>query len=275
MSSNEITFWLRQALTQNGFDPKEVDNLSSHSCKTTILSWAAKRGLDKSVRKVLGYHVQPDDVSPLTYGRDNLSAPLYQAIAMMNEITKGTSSPDSSRSARFPKGVRVSASATASSLSSVATETSTSTEPCDDLLTVPLVVPESSVLPPVPALKSVNAEGLDSGSHSSVSDEAAEDPPSTDDSEAENELVTECVSSRFDVKSAAGDLSAIPWRHLATKRYHLPKADELGKLGCGRMISYQYEQVTVVPLFLFPRCEVCFGNALHTYVTPSSSSGQN
>ena len=71
---------------QNGFDPREVDNLSSHSCKTTILSWAAKKGLDKSVRKILGYNVQLDDVSPLTYGRDNLSAPLYQAIAMMKEI---------------------------------------------------------------------------------------------------------------------------------------------------------------------------------------------
>ena len=131
--------------------------------------------------------------------------------------------------------------------------------------------------PPVPALGGRVSQRRSAGlsSHSSVSDEAAEDPPSTDDSEAENELVTECVSSRFDVKSAAGDLSAIPWRHLATKKYHLPKADELGKLGCGRMISYQYEQVTVVPSFLFPRCEVCFGNALHTYVTPSSSSGQN
>jgi hypothetical protein len=86
MSSNEITFWLRRALMQNGFDPREVDNLSSHSCKTTILSWAAKKGLDKSVRKILGYNVQLDDVSPLTYGRDNLSAPLYQAIAMMKEI---------------------------------------------------------------------------------------------------------------------------------------------------------------------------------------------
>ena len=86
MSSNEITFWLRQALMQNGFDPREVDNLSSHSCKTTILSWAAKRGLDKSVRKILSYNVQLDDVSPLTYGRDNLSAPLYQAIAMTKEI---------------------------------------------------------------------------------------------------------------------------------------------------------------------------------------------
>jgi hypothetical protein len=124
--------------------------------------------------------------------------------------------------------------------------------------------------PPVPALGGRVSQRRSAGlsSHSSVSDEATEDPPSTDDSEAEN-------FSCFNVKSAAGDLSAIPWRHLATKKYHLPKADELGRLGCGKMISYQYEQVTVVPSFLFPRCEVCFGNALHTYVTPSSSSGQS
>ena len=67
-------------------DPREADNLSSHSCKTTILYWAAKRGLDKSVRKILSCNVQLDDVSPLTYSRDNLSAPLYQAIAMTKEI---------------------------------------------------------------------------------------------------------------------------------------------------------------------------------------------
>ena len=277
MSSNEITFWLRQALIQNGFDPREVDSLSSHSCKTTILSWAAKRGLGKSVRKILGYHVQPDDVSPLTYGRDNLSAPLYQAIAMMKEIAEGKFSPDSSRSARFPKGVKVSAGAAAGSTSQASTETLTNAEPSEDSASIQITVIEPSVLPPSPVSKgkSASAEVLESSSHSSVSDEAAEDPTSTEDSDVENELVTESVSLRFDIKSAAGDLTAVPWRHLSTKKYHLPKADELGKLGCGKMINFQYEQVTEVPAFLFPRCEVCFGNALHNYVTPSSSSHQS
>ncbi len=46
----------------------------------------SREGPGKPVRKILGYNVQLDDVSPLTYGRDNLSAPLYQAIAMMEEI---------------------------------------------------------------------------------------------------------------------------------------------------------------------------------------------
>ncbi len=104
---------------------------------------------------------------------------------------------------------------------------------------------EPSVLLPAPVLKgkSANAEVLESSCHSSVSDEAAEDPTSTE--------------------------------HLSTKNYYLPKADELGKLGCGKMINFQYEQVTEVPAFLFPRCEVCFSSALHNYVTPSSSSHQS
>ena len=185
--------WQKKTVIQNGFDPREVDSLSSHSCKTTILSWAAKRGLDKSVRKILGYHVQPDDVSPLTYGRDNLSAPLYQAIAMMKEIAEGKFSPDSSRSARFPKGVKVSAGVAASSTSLASTETLTNAEPSEDSASIPIVVIERSVLPPSPVSKgkSASAELLESSSHSSVSDEAAEDPTSTEDSDVENELVTE------------------------------------------------------------------------------------
>ena len=145
----------------------------------------------------------------------------------------------------------------------------TNAEPSEDLASIPIAVIEPSVL--TPSLlkgKSASAEVLESSSHSSVSDEAAEDP------NVENELVTESFSLRFDDK-CAGDLTAVPWRHLSTKKYHLPKADELGKLGCGKMINFQYEQVTEVPAFLFPRCEVCFGNALHNYVTPSSSSHQS
>ena len=56
---------------------------------------------------------------------------------------------------------------------------------------------------------------------------------------------------RFHGKCAARDLTAVPWRHLSTKKYHLPKVDELGRLRCGKMIIFQYEQVTEVPAFLF------------------------
>jgi len=152
----------------------------------------------------------------------------------------------------------------------------TNAEPSEDLASIPIAAIEPSVLLPAPVLKgkSASAEVLESSCHSSVSDEAAEDPTSTEDSDVENELVTESVSLRFDDKCAR-DLTAVPWRHLSTKKYHLPKADELGKLGCGKMINFQYKQVTEVPAFLFPRCEVCFSNALHNYVTPSSSSHQS
>ena len=104
---------------------------------------------------------------------------------MMKEIAEGKFSPDSSRSARFPKGVKVSAGAAAGSTSQASTETLTNAEPSEDLASIPIAAIEPSVLLPAPVLKgkSASAEVLESSCHSSVSDEAAEDP------NVENELV--------------------------------------------------------------------------------------
>ena len=53
VTSEELSAWLRSVLERGGFD---VSSISSHSLKHTTLSWAAKWGMDKYIRTLLGHH---------------------------------------------------------------------------------------------------------------------------------------------------------------------------------------------------------------------------
>ncbi|CAE8676576.1 unnamed protein product [Polarella glacialis] len=75
ISSSKVTERMRLFFKDKGCDAEDLAGLSSHSCKSTCLSWAAKIGLDKETRELLGNSVENSDVSALTYGRDNLAAP--------------------------------------------------------------------------------------------------------------------------------------------------------------------------------------------------------
>eukprot|EP00971_Amphidinium_carterae_P180735 3584902-Amphidinium_carterae.1 len=54
----EASVWLRELLR-----PSSVDALSTHSCRATVLSWAAKYGLRPSHRRLLAYHATAGDKS--------------------------------------------------------------------------------------------------------------------------------------------------------------------------------------------------------------------
>ncbi len=49
-----VTLWLREILIQAGFLVSDVAKLTSHSLKATLLSWVAKAGCSRQIRRALG-----------------------------------------------------------------------------------------------------------------------------------------------------------------------------------------------------------------------------
>ena len=90
--------WLRSLLK---VESSARDRLATHSCKATMLSMAAKFGLDHGTGRLLGYHSEGRDRSMLTYSRDAISAPLRKMVAMIKAVKDGKFFPDSTRSGYF------------------------------------------------------------------------------------------------------------------------------------------------------------------------------
>ena len=98
MDATEVTHLLRRTLVDAGFARQVVERLTSHSCKATGLSWAAKAGLATTVRRPLGGHTKPSEVTPRAYSRDELAAPLRALLRVYADIRAGILLPDSTRS---------------------------------------------------------------------------------------------------------------------------------------------------------------------------------
>ncbi|CAK8988154.1 unnamed protein product [Durusdinium trenchii] len=79
----------------------EVPHYTSHSLKTTLLSCAAKFGLDLASRRILGYHLAPGAKTAETYARDCMAAPLRQLLGVLEAIRAGSFQPDVTRSGMF------------------------------------------------------------------------------------------------------------------------------------------------------------------------------
>ena len=99
ISSDEMGKWVRMLLDRNGID-LAGRRISSHSCKSTLLSYMAKFGCDISTREILGGHVSHLK-SVLTYSRDALAGPLRELEKVLQSIRTQCFCPDASRSGRF------------------------------------------------------------------------------------------------------------------------------------------------------------------------------
>ena len=77
LSSHEATVWMRELLAPApGGVRHQPDNLGTHSCKVTLLAWAAKAGLPLEHRKLLGYHTSSADETALLYSQHAMAEPL-------------------------------------------------------------------------------------------------------------------------------------------------------------------------------------------------------
>ena len=99
----EFASAVRDMLVRRGVLATELDNIGAHSLKSTMLSWAAKFGLEKGTRRSLGYHAEPGDKSVETYSRDALAGPLRELDRLLEAVRRGSFEPDSTRSGYFVK----------------------------------------------------------------------------------------------------------------------------------------------------------------------------
>ena len=102
MTSQESSRALRQLLEEceplAGVDQEEI---SSHSLKATCLSWCAKYGLTPSTRSMLGRHASSVTETFAIYSRDLAVAPAAELQRVVDDICKGSFSPDGPRSSFF------------------------------------------------------------------------------------------------------------------------------------------------------------------------------
>jgi len=97
MSASEATIWLRDFLHGSaGFEPNMV---GSHSCKTTLLTWAGrsiKVTFSASERRLLGHHLDPNMKSVLCYSRESYTTLYAKVLGMFRLIRSGEFCPDQS-----------------------------------------------------------------------------------------------------------------------------------------------------------------------------------
>ena len=100
MTSGEGSLWLRECLESQGIDVLDNPKLpTTHSCKTTLLSWMAKAGsFSISERQVMGHHLDRPSTSALTYGRQNFIPILVRIAALLKRIKEGNFIPDAKAS---------------------------------------------------------------------------------------------------------------------------------------------------------------------------------
>ena len=96
MSSSEATCFLREYLAQR-FPGENLANYSSHSCKSTLLTWAGRSTtvvFTMPERRILGHHLDPNSKSVLTYSRESYTSLYAKVLLMYIKIRSGEFKPD-------------------------------------------------------------------------------------------------------------------------------------------------------------------------------------
>ena len=97
LSNKEVAKLFRTILSDNGAE--NLDELTPHGCRATILAQLAKFGASESDREILGHHVGRTKRSSLAiYSGDLQAGPLRRMETMMHNIRKGSYIPDTSKS---------------------------------------------------------------------------------------------------------------------------------------------------------------------------------
>ena len=96
VTTGVATTWLRDLLSESACLPQEVSAVSTHSLKTTLLTWAARYGMTVDDRRLMGHHLDPHVRSVATYNRDLLVNIHVKIAVMLKDMRKGTFDPEAS-----------------------------------------------------------------------------------------------------------------------------------------------------------------------------------
>ena len=95
-SSSEATCFLREYLARR-FPSENLAKYSSHSCKSTLLTWAGRSTtvvFTMPERRILGHHLDPNSKSVLTYSRESYTSLYAKVLLMYIKIRSGEFKPD-------------------------------------------------------------------------------------------------------------------------------------------------------------------------------------
>ena len=240
ISTQEAKLWILHLI---GTDLAGASKLTSHSCKSTCLSFMAKRGASFEDRLVLGYHCNKLRIG-LTYSRDAAARPLALLSHVLMEIRTGIFQPDNTR------GGRVRADAV----------------PLDrvqffaDQLEQPAEVvesePESNL-----AVESMQSEDKSWHKISEISLDApvevSDDGHVTTDSSdsSEGEAAWAPVVGHYTI--TVPDSKSL-WRNQNSKMYHLSEAEHFRVLLCGRRIGTTFQRHEGKVRYDSAKCKQCF-----------------
>eukprot|EP00971_Amphidinium_carterae_P234213 4647548-Amphidinium_carterae.1 len=66
----------------------QVDSFATHSCKRTLLHWAAVAGEDLDTRRLLGHHTVQADGAWLAYSAEALHGPMKRLAVVMHQVRR-------------------------------------------------------------------------------------------------------------------------------------------------------------------------------------------
>ena len=275
---------MRELLLTGGGTPQEVERVGTHSCKVTLLAWAARYGMAIEARRALGYHLAPGTDSVLTYSRDALSGPLRLLEEMLAAVRAGRFVPDSTRSGAFTALAAVQDEALLLSSPEVEEVSDGGGEAATDevswavLPPCPALTPEADfgagelesddgfgpsppATPPPTSPEVRDSSGESSSSDSETSEERAEGVVAT---EADQAAQAEAAADR---RQASAQLDQGPpgplpghtlMRNRASQTLHWRRPGAALRMMCGRVLHSGYEKLAAWPAFGWPRCAQCF-----------------
>ena len=251
LDSQEAGRWLRALL---GLDESSLQGrkVSSHSLKSTMLSFLAKRGVDMPDRLLLGYHTSPFTMG-LTCSRDGMARPLQILMNMLEEIRKGTFLPDCTRSGRLvrPEGNKVTEHGQELKQGVVKVEISDD----EGELNVWDLIPESHVQ----QKQVVLPESIPETCEEELND-ACTETSSSDMSEPEIDASTFENSGRRTFAPPTAPPGFTMWQHTKSKILHLCDYKTPGVFECGRKPGAFHTCDGLNPRWDSGICWKCFKN---------------
>ena len=298
ISTSEVTDMLKIILGKI-YPAAVVSRITSHSLKTTILTYLGVMGCDYTYTELLGYHLTQHR-SAINYQRQALAAPIRYMCDMLQQIRSGVFVPLAPRDKVFPedgdqKAVVTSLEeSTGLSLEQVVetflgtttdeVESGNCREDIKELWRRMQPSKEPFVFESPAGVICVDGDERDDHS-SSGSSSSSPSAPKPDDgcrsndedvsiqnipedeatdscsSSAESALAGLVEGSRVGLKMQSEKaIDEIMYRHQRTKMLHMGHIDAADKTACGRHIGQNYDRFYGDADKSWPHCAHCFGN---------------
>ena len=253
------------------FPSPDVERLTTHSMKTSLLSFGNKFGFHFETSELLGYHLVAHH-SALNYSRDNLAQPMRKLSDMVEHLKSGAFLPMEQRDRMFPEEalrediveqLQKYTGKTLEEIAEVFHRGVLHNNTCmsqDEETRYGILYSENVSRPGVsgPLLQRSPLESV-----SVETDESAELSESSDSGASSVEQGFACVAKalqRGPVRnmSQSADLGVV-LRHNRTRMVHLGHIQSHSKLACGRILTESYDLFHGDVDKVFPKCRNCFG----------------